>query len=237
MAIQAAAALLIAAVASVPATDGARAPVYFEQQTETLVDGQPSGPTLRSRAWIAGRKLRLEREDAPAGSALIIRLDQGRALRVDAERHVVSQIDLDQELTQSRIEMGVAGDLMGGRVRVAPLKAPRRIAGFDCRGHRIETDAGSVDVWMTSDLPLDAQVFSEFLQWLGADESMGPYLDALRRLPGFPLETHSRLQISGRRVETRSKVTRVRVEAVDESLFEVPAGYRQETEPAGRPRR
>jgi hypothetical protein len=128
--------------------------------------------------------------------------------------------------------MGVAGDLLGARVRAVPLKTSRQIAGFECQGHRLETEAGSIEVWMTTALPIDAQVFAEFLEWLGADESMGSYLDALRRLSGFPLETRARLEVSGRQVETLSTVTTVRVGPVAESLFEPPPGYRLESAPA-----
>ena len=48
---------------------------------------------VRSRVWHAGRRMRLEAGDAPGGPALVLRLDEGRALRLDPEAKVAVEID------------------------------------------------------------------------------------------------------------------------------------------------
>ncbi len=211
--------------------------VSFDQETETLVDGRPTGSLVHSRAFIADRRMRVERADSKAepSPTLIVRLDQGRAWRIDPAGRVAWEVDLAREQTRSQVEMGVVGDLIGERLQAAPLPRSRRIAGYDCRGYRLKTAAGAIEVWMTTALPVDAESFSALLEWLGAEQAMGGYLDALRRLTGFPLETRARLDVAGRVVETRSTVTRVKIEALADSLFEPPAGYRIEPSPPEEP--
>src|SRR5687768_11934341 len=70
--------------------------VYFEQTTVVLEGGRPVGPGVVSRVWYAGRRMRLEPGDAPEGPALILRLDQGKAFRVDPTGRRVTVVDLER---------------------------------------------------------------------------------------------------------------------------------------------
>ena len=53
---------------------------------------------------------------------------------------------------------------------------------------------------------------------------------AIRELPGFPLETRTRVSVLGETQETIATVTAIRVGPQPAELFEVPAGWRVETE-------
>ena len=59
---------------------------------------------------------------------------------------------------------------------------------------------------------------------------------SIRRLPGFPLQTRSRVEVMGEVQETLSTVTKVSAGPFAAGLFEPPPGYRVETEepPEGR---
>ena len=81
---------------------------------------------------------------------------------------------------------------------------------------------------------LGVDTFVDFLEWSGASQSLGPLLDALRRLPGFPLEASVRATMAGRDVATTTTVTRITLGPLAPSLFEIPAGYRV-LEPASLP--
>ena len=52
----------------------------------------------------------------------------------------------------------------------------------------------------------------------------------MRELPGFPLETRTRVSVLGETQETVATVTAIRVGPQPAELFEVPAGWRVETE-------
>jgi hypothetical protein len=217
------------------AAEPARAGLYFEQQVTTAVGAQPAGPLISARVWWQGPRMRLERRSAGergGTTVLIVRLDQERAFRLDPARRVAQEIDLAAERARSQLELSVVGDRLGVGARVARIRRTRQIAGYVCQGYRLSTDAGAIDVWLSQAVPADMGAFAEFLKWLGAEDALGPFLDALRRLPGFPLSMRSRLEVSGRLVETRATVTRVRAAAAPESLFELPPEYRVEPTPA-----
>ncbi len=83
---------------------------------------------------------------------------------------------------------------------------------------------------MAEDLPAGDSVFADFLEWSGAAQALGGLLAAVRALPGFPLETRTRVSVLGETQETVSTVTAIRLETQPPELFEVPAGWRQEKE-------
>jgi len=228
---------LAAAPGSLPAAEPAHGDIYFEQRVETHVDGQPAGAVVEARVWFQGSKLRLE--SGPAGAALhqalIVRLDQGTAFRLDSDKRTAQAIDIAAERERSRLEMGTAGDRIGAQPRIARLRRERVIAGYRCTGHQLQTDAGVIEMWLSTAVPADFTTFSRLLEWLGAEEALAPYLEALRRLPGFPLETRVETVSGARRVQTRATVTRLRVEGLPQALFEVPAGYRALERSAGEP--
>jgi len=206
--------------------------LYFEQTTVVRKGGVASGPGVRSRVWHAGRRLRLEAGDAPGGPALVLRLDEGRVLRLVPEEKVVVEVLASRISARAHQDASVASSLMGAEeaLRRAPLEGRRTIAGHACRGFRLRGRDTSVDVWVAEDLPAGASLFAEFLEWSGAAQSLGPLLAAIRELPGFPLETRTRVSILGETQETVATVTVIRVSPQPAERFEVPPGFRLERE-------
>ena len=206
--------------------------LYFEQTTVVRSAGEAGGPGVRSRVWHSGRRLRLEAGDAKGGPALVLRLDEGRAFRLDPEAQVAVEIDAGRLRARSHADASVAATMMGGEddLRTVPLEGRRTIAGHAARGFRLRGRQASVDVWVAEDLPAGASVFADFLEWSGAAQALGGLLAAVRALPGFPLETRTRVSVLGETQETVSTVTAIRLETQPPELFEVPAGWRQEKE-------
>src|SRR5262249_41402392 len=125
-------------------------------------------------------------------------------------------------------DLSMVGDLMGSEVagRTTPLKTARTIAGYPCRGFHISAGSTEMDVYVTDRIPLGIDAFTDFLEWSGASAALGAILDEVRRLPGFPLETRTRVTVLGRVQETLSTVTRVKLGPQPAALFEPPPDYR-----------
>jgi len=214
--------LLAAAPAAAPAA--AHVPdVYFEQTTVVFAQGQAAGPGVVSRVWYAGRRMRLEPGGTTDGPALILRLDEGKAYRLDPPRRRAVVVDLDRLRARAQMDLSLAGDLMGAgedaRVRTAALREGKTIAGYVCRGFRVSGASAAPD------LPIGVSAFTDFLEWSGASQSLSGLVEALRTLPGFPLETRSRVTVLGEVQETLSTVTRVKLGPADPRLFEPPPSY------------
>ena len=233
---------LLALLAAAPAV--AAPDVYFEQTTVVFEDGRPAGPGVVSRVWYAGRRMRMEPgsqsldggrlRDTVDGPALILRIDQGKAYRVDPPGRRAIVLDLERLRARAQMDLSLAGDLMGAgedaRVRTSSLRDSKTIAGHPCRGFRISGPSAVLDLYVASDLPIGVSAFADFLQWSGATQSLAGFVEELRKLPGFPLETRSRVTVLGDVQETLSTVTRLRVGPAERRLFEPPPGYRLEPE-------
>lgn len=222
-----AAILLLAA--ALPAAPGAD--VYFEQTTVAYEAGRPSGPGVVSRVWYGGQRMRMEAGGVDPAPALILRLDEGKAYRVDPARNAVTVMDADRLRTRGQMDSAMAAELMGAdnaRVRTTPLPGERTVAGHKCRGFRISGGTMVMDLWVTSALPIGMETFAGFLEWSGAADSLAPFLGEIRALPGFPLQSRSRVKVMGETHETVATVTRVKVGPHAAALFEPPVGYRLE---------
>lgn len=201
----------------------------FEQTTVVLMEGAPAGAGVRSRVSVSGRKLRLEAGEAQGGPALVLRLDLGRAWRLDPEARTAVELDAARLRARAQADAAVAAGLMGvedGSLRTKPLPGRRTLAGHACRGFRLTGPSVTMDLWVAETLPLRADSFADFLEWSGAAQALGGLVAEIRRLPGFPLETRTTLRLPGQVQETVSTVTAIRVEPQPRALFEVPAGWR-----------
>jgi hypothetical protein len=231
------AAVLAAAVSATPATG-----VSFEQIT-TVYRGGQAAPGVRSRVTFSGRRMRLEAADGGVSAALVLRLDEGRVLRLDPEARLATELDAERLRARSQADAALAAGLMGApgedELRRTTLAGSRTVAGHACRGYRITSRFLTVEAWVTEDLPVRASVFADFLEWSGAGQALSGLVAAVRALPGFPLETRMRVSVLGEVQETVSTVTAIRVAAPPASLFDVPAGWRvvrEAAEPEGSPR-
>jgi hypothetical protein len=204
--------------------------LYFEQTTVVTQPGQPVSPGVRSRVWCQGQKLRLEPGDASGGPALVLRLDEGRVLRLDPESRTATELDASRLRDRSATDAAVAAGLMGGsdgvELRTRRLDGARTIAGHSCQGFRISGGSLALDTWVASDVPARADTFAAFLEWSGAADAFAGLLEAVRALPGFPLETRMRVSVLGEVQETVSSVTHIRALDIPAERFEVPAGFR-----------
>ena len=212
--------------------------VYFEQTTVSTTPGEAPGPGVASRVWYSGKKMRMEAGDQPGGPAFVLRLDTGRAFRLDPVKKAAVAIDVERLRTQAQMDLAMAGDLMGaeeGAARTTPLRQGKTIAGYPCHGYRITSASSVMDVYVTDALPVGMDAFADFLEWSGATQSLAGLMEELRRLPGFPLLTRSRVTVMGTEHDTVSTVTRVKVGPLSPALFERPADYRLQAEPAAQP--
>lgn len=200
---------------------------YFEQKTQSGADGSGA---MATRVWCAGPKMRMESGDAFAGSALILRLDENRGYRLDLAERTVEDLDLERLGASSRMGLAIAGDVMGGGEGANPRTAGiegKTVAGFVCTGHRIRVGDTVMDVFVSPKVPVSLDDFRTFLEWTGAGESMGSLLGEIKKLPGFPLETRTRIRTDEGIQETVSTITLIKKAAHEPSLFEPPKGYKR----------
>jgi Domain of unknown function (DUF4412) len=197
-------------------------------------EGAAPGPGVLSRVWFAGRRMRMEAGDVPGGPALLLRLDKGQVYRLDPERKVAYEIDPARLRARAHMDASVAGDLMGATsedgARSTALPLGKTVAGYACKGFRIKAPSLVMDVFVSDAVPLTVDAFADFLEWSGASQSLGGLLQEIRRLPGFPLETRTRVTVLGQVRETISAVTKVEVGPHPPLVFEVPSGFRIEKE-------
>src|SRR5437868_1690842 len=81
--------------------------------------------------------------------------------------------------------------------RTTEIQGRKTIAGHECRGFRIAGASAVLELYVATDLPVGIAAFTDFLEWSGASQSMAAFMEEMRKLPGFPLETRSRVSVLG----------------------------------------
>jgi hypothetical protein len=213
--------LLAVAPASRPAS------VSFEQTTVASRAGKPLGPGVTARVYYAGSRMRLEPGGAPLGTAVILRLDEGRAWRLDPDLKRAIELDVNRLRDQSQMDTSMAGQLMGLGDSVKTQALPAKVVrGHRCEGYRLTAGSAVIEVYLSRKIPAGIEAFTDFIEWSGAAESLGAFVAELRRLPGFPLEMRSRVDVLGEIHETVSSVQNVKVGPLADALFVPPAGWK-----------
>ena len=183
-------ALLVVALLA-PPRGAAPAPpgVYYEQLTQSVVGSSPRGAAVKTRVYSTGRRMRLESGEAEGGPALVLRLDEDRAFRLDPAAKIARLLDLTRLRAQSQMDVGVAGEALGateeGAARTTPLAGSKVVAGRTCRGFKIASAQASLEVYVAQ-VGVGIEAFTDFLEWSGAGQSLGSLLDELRGFPAFP---------------------------------------------------
>lgn len=226
--------LLLAVLLAAPKKAGPPG-VYYEQTTQSVVGSSPRGAPVRTRVYSTGRRMRLESGETEGGPALVLRIDEDRAFRLDPAAKSATLVDLTRLRAQSQLDVSVAGEALGateeGSARTTPLEGTKMVAGRTCRGFRIASASASLEVYV-ADVGVGIEAFTDFLEWSGAGQSLGSMLDELRKLSGFPLETRLRAKVNGESVATITTVTKIELGPLTPALFEVPAGFRMVEAPA-----
>jgi hypothetical protein len=216
----------------------ADAQVVVEQTTSTTVDGKAL-PSVHARVLWGGRKVRLESGDALEPLVLLLDLEHDRAYRLDPPSRSAVALDLDGLRARASLGFAQAGEAMNAdepdSFRTSALPGRRRIAGRLCDGYRVRHRQTQIDVWVSTQVSIGMELFADFLEWSGADQSLAGLLPEIRKLEGFPLETESHVVVDGHVYDTKATVTAVSVAPRDPSLFEVPAAFTLEDEVAPRP--
>src|SRR5574339_276203 len=101
--------LALAAAAAAPP----RADVYFEQTTVPYVGGKAAGEGVVSRVWYGGKRMRMEAGGVASGPALILRLDEDKAYRVDPAAKRAYVMSAERLRSRSHLDAAMAADLMG----------------------------------------------------------------------------------------------------------------------------
>ena len=169
---------------------------------------------------------------------MVLRLDEARAFRLDPASKTARRLDLERLREQSQLDLSAAGEALGaageGSVRTTSLPGTKTIAGRRCRGFRIAAPEASLDLYVADLGPgVGIDTFADFLEWSGASLALGPVLDEMRRLPGFPLETRTRARVHGQDLTVVTTVTKIELGPLGPGLFDIPAGYRIVDDPAG----
>ena len=108
---------------------------------------------------------------------------------------------------------------------VNAMPGTKVVGGYKCDGYRLTLGSSVLDVYLTRRIGASVAAFTDFLEWSGAAQSMAELIEALRKLPGFPLEMRSRVDVLGEIHETVAIVANVKVGPLPDSLFLPPLGW------------
>ncbi len=107
---------------------------------------------------------------------------------------------------------------------------PRTIAGYGCDHYILTLGKGlRMEIWATKDLEVPSTYFEarklSYAAMGPAGTRFNKMLEEMQKIEGFPLASDVSVKMMTRKSESQSEATEVKLGPVDESVFDVPAGY------------
>lgn len=167
----------------------------------------PKSSTLH----IKGRRSLMRTEGGPAAGDLLSWADKDVSYQIDREARTYRK--LDNEAVKESLD---------DKFKVTPTKETAKILGYACKRYLVETSEGGAPMqwtlWATEDIKgLDAGA----LRNLRLGQSSGP--DLFGKIDGVPLK----IEISHPQMTMVMTATSVKEEALPDSLFQLPAGFKE----------
>lgn len=129
---------------------------------------------------------------------------------------------------QRKMMEKMMGDKMPGKAKDAVVEVTKAgdkktVSGFDCTKYVVTRDGKEqMELWATKEVKVFDSMRKDFDEYTKRMSALNPmlgkgYFDALRKVDGFPMETHMG--------DIVTVVTKIEKRSFPESEFEVPAGY------------
>lgn len=195
------------------------------------------GKTMTSTQYMSAGKVRT----SDGNTDTILDYATGRIVHVDHKKKRYAETSLEELRAQMReLEQMLEGNPIMERmfgaasdVDVEKHEETREIAGYTC--HRYTLTMGGkmrFELWAAPDLEVPISYHDARKM---AYAAMGPIgarfdkmFDEMKKIQGLPLATISEISIMGMDLDTEQTATEVKRGPIDASVFEVPAGYKQQ---------
>jgi hypothetical protein len=82
-----------------------------------------------------------------------------------------------------------------------------------------------MNIWVSKDIALDMKAWADLADSMGMRGMVGDAATKMASLDGYPVKHESTVTMMGMKVTTSSELKVFKAGAVDDALFEVPAGY------------
>ena len=224
--------LLLIIIAAVVAAQGALGDVKVVNHTETTMNGeeQSSGDMT---AYYSEEMLRME---DPQGRITIVRLDKGLMWSIDPETKTYTEQAMEEMAKQLE---GLPAEMMEVELEVDKTGEKKKIGDYNCTKFIITIKMMgtpvTTEVWATTDIEIDPVVlkFAEnankaFEKVPMLQRTFGMFKDVFNA-DSFPVQTVTETDMFGMKTKNLLTLKSVSSEKHDDSLFEIPEGYKKQT--------
>ena len=205
-------ALLASVAALIAGAQPAWAGIYYEQENWVRASGGQPPRTTKSIGYISGDRARTEGRYGGSAGIFITHLKTGsfRLLVPDRKVYVVMPLPGPPPGEQSHAD-----------IAVTKTDQTKTISGFHCTRHDAVGENRTVRCWTTTDVELGEETAT---YWQAGSRLYPVALTReLAKVPGFPV----RIEVFSPDLVTRITVTALKEQDVAESLFAVPADYKE----------
>lgn len=197
--------------------------LYVEQCVQiTVSDGQPT-QEMPFKIWVTPDKMRVDQSLA-GGITIIMRSDLGKIWVIHANRY------MERPLAELQKSAEAASKMLGDANMQIDLKTTgntRKIGEWNCQEYLLSVTGGmpiALQIWVTPEVKIDSSLYAKMNEAMGANPMMSPILQRMREIPGYPIETVTKVAMGGQVMESTTTVKKISQKKIDPSVFELPTG-------------
>ncbi|MCL6584666.1 MAG: DUF4412 domain-containing protein [bacterium] len=191
---------------------------YIEKQTETLLDGKPSGNSSVLKMWVKQDKIRYLNE-SDKNTVLIIHMDQDKAYQLNEQEKTAREIDLKAQFAALEKEIEVHSKKTGKTKKIGQWDAYQVIMTSTAKG--IPTD---VEYWLSDAVKVPKEIRSKMAVYFGQKK----IVSELNKYSGYPVEITVHMDAQNKKLDMVTRLVKVEEKEIDGKLFDIPPGYKIE---------
>jgi len=211
--------------------------------------GKGAGKSVVVRTYVKGVWSRAEMGDVSGksseGMIVITRLDKGVAWMLNPQGKTYSEFRFAD---LKKLQRGAAGDTIVPKINIQKTAESKKVLNMSCQKVMVSAEAKSAQggtkyvqtMWVAKNMP-GAKEILDFQKKMfeqgfgveaggGGNKAMLAFQKKISELDGFPLISDLDIKVEGGPMsfdmKTHTEVTKIDTKSLNQSLFELPAGYK-----------
>lgn len=215
--------LIVAAmlILAIPAT----ADLKVVQKTHTgAVMGQET-PDQTQTIYATSKWIRQDMGDK---MAIIFDGASGKMTMINFADKTYSIVDMEQVKSMMAMASGMMGEI---KATVTPTQKNAKVGKWNTQIWKLQLTSNmfniDMDLYATTEITMPAVYDGFSKQWGALMGPMSKMIEEMQKVKGYPVKTVGKVSVMGQNVETTTEVLEVSTAALPESLFKIPAGFKE----------
>ncbi|MGA1874593.1 MAG: DUF4412 domain-containing protein [bacterium] len=189
--------------------------LFFEKETQTLINGEPAGPPKILKVWLKGNRIRYA-SDEDTNTYVLILMDKGKSYEFNK---------LEKTFKESTGEMAKVREMSEHTMVISKRTGQKKKIGeWNCYEVTLDATIQKQKIhafcWLTEDI----HISQELMQRMAKFTQM-KLMEELAKFPGYPVKMIMDSTVQNKNVRVVNTLTHISKEPLKADFFKIPFDF------------